>query len=323
MKHPVKARLAWVTLYQETKNAGLVCRPCGISRPTLRKWWRRFQQHGESGFVDFSRRPHHAPRRKIGATEIAWISALRERRLGSRRRHSELLRNHAFRISRATIGKTRQRLKVAPLRGSRLPRKQRHRYERPIPGERVQMDTCQIAPGLYQYTALDDCTRVRVLALYPRRSAANSWLLLEKVLEEMQFPVQRLQTDRGKEFFADKFQEKLKEYGIKFRPIKPRSPHLNGKVERSQRTALAEFYATADVQDPHLSEKLAEWQDYYNEFRPHGSLGGKTPWERGWELAGQRPLTDEVEARYDATREHLRLQNYREDLSWQKLKRAL
>ena len=47
-------------------------------------------------------------------------------------------------------------------------RKGQKRYAKEIPGERVQMDTCKIAPGLYQYTAIDDCTRIRVLALYKR-----------------------------------------------------------------------------------------------------------------------------------------------------------
>ena len=86
------------------------------------------------------------------------------------------------------------------------------------------MDTCKIAPGLYQYTAIDDCTRIRVLALYKRRSAANSLLFLEKVIEDFPFPIQRIQTDRGREFFAYAFQEKLMEYGIKFRPLRPASP---------------------------------------------------------------------------------------------------
>lgn len=95
------------------------------------------------------------------------------------------------------------------------------------------------------------------------------------------------------------------------RPIKPRSPHLNGKVERSQRTDLEEFYSTVDLKAPNLHEKLADWQDYYNEFRPHGSLNGKTP------------FTDEVIAKYDDSKEPLRLQNYREDLYWQKLKRSV
>lgn len=61
------------------------------------------------------------------------------------------------------------------------------------------MDTCKIAPGLYQFTAIDDCTRYRVTGLYPRRAAENNELL-EKVVEEMPFPIQRIQTDRGREF---------------------------------------------------------------------------------------------------------------------------
>ncbi len=138
------------------------------------------------------------------------------------------------------------------------------RYACPIPGKRVQMDTCKIALGLYQYTAIDDCTRYRVLRLYTRRTAANTLYFLDCVIEEMPFPVQRIQTDRGREFFAVKVQERLKQYSIKFRPNKPGSPHLNGKVERSHQTDRTEFYATVDFTDDNLDLLLAEWQHYYN-----------------------------------------------------------
>jgi len=74
----------------------------------------------------------------------------------------------------------------------------------------------------------------------------------------MPFAIQRIQTDRGKEFFAYCFQERLMEYGIKFRPIKPRLPHLNGKVERTQRTDLDEFYSTVDINDPELPTLLSQ-----------------------------------------------------------------
>jgi hypothetical protein len=47
---------------------------------------------------------------------------------------------------------------------------------------------------------------------------------------------------------------------IKFRPIKPGSPHLNGKVERSQKADLAEFYPTLDFTDPELDMRIEEWQ---------------------------------------------------------------
>lgn len=84
------------------------------------------------------------------------VSDLRNQRLGSRRIQSELLRNYGFRISRVTLCKILRQLNVPPLKKSRILRKHRHRYELPIPGERVQMDTCKIAPGLYQYTAIDE-----------------------------------------------------------------------------------------------------------------------------------------------------------------------
>ena len=42
----VRMRLGWVQLYEETQDAGYVCRRCGISRPTLRKWYRRYLENG-------------------------------------------------------------------------------------------------------------------------------------------------------------------------------------------------------------------------------------------------------------------------------------
>lgn len=323
MEHKIKARLEWIKLFQATNNAGLVCRRCGISRPTLRKWLRRFAESGEKGLEEKSRRPKNSPKQKVFEQETKCIIELRKRRLGSRRIQNELFRNYGLSLSRATLAKILKKLQVPPLRKSRIPRKRRHRYERPIPGERVQMDTCKIAPNLYQYTAIDDCTRIRVLALFKRRTAENSLTFLEKVIEEMPFPVQRIQTDRGLEFFAYKFQRRLKEYAIKFRPNKPRSPHLNGKVERSQRTDLEEFYPTVDLKDPELIQKLDDWQCYYNEFRIHGSLNGRTPWEKWYDLVFKAPYQDEVEALYDESKEPLRLQNYKDDLLLQKLKRCL
>src|SRR5512134_2111316 len=97
-------------------------------------------------------------------------------------------------------------------------------------------------PAVYQYTAIDDCSRYRVLGVYPRRTAANTLDFLERLIEEMPFPIQRIQSDRGLRFFAEKVRQRFIDWAIKFRPIKPRSPHLNGKVERSQRANREEFW---------------------------------------------------------------------------------
>ena len=63
--------------------------------------------------------------------------------------------------------------------------------------------------------------------------------------------------------------------------IKPASPRLNGKVERSHLTDQREFYQMLDYKgDVDLRKKLAQWEDYYNFLRPHFSLEGKTPYEK-------------------------------------------
>jgi transposase InsO family protein len=75
---------------------------------------------------------------------------------------------------------------------------------------------------------------------------------------------------------------------VKFRPIRPRSPHLSGKVERAQRTTLEEFWSTVDLAVGDLQDRLDEWQHFYNWQRPHSALGGRTPIDRVCELLPPR-----------------------------------
>ena len=316
-------RRKWVQLLAESGDAGLVCRRCGISRPTLRKWARRYAEFGDEGLRSQSRRPLRSPAMRVGERERTLILALRaERRIGARRIQSELKRHHEVRLSLATIHKVLTRAAVKPLTRWRR-RNHDKRYSRPIPGERVQMDTCKIAPGIYQYTAVDDCTRYRVLAIFPRRTAANTIEFLERVLEEMYFPVQRVQTDRGREFFATEVQRWLMEHCIKFRPTPPRSPYLNGKVERSQKTDLDEFWSAVDLKDPELAMRVAEWQHYYNWDRPHGSLNSRSPMERYSELSDITPYWEDVEKNFELSKERFREANFKLDQALDKVKRCL
>lgn len=229
---------------------------------------------------DISSKPKNFPFQKRSEVDENLILKLRkERNLGSRRIHSELKRLYGISFSTSTIHKVLKKHNVAPLNLKRHYRKQIKRYSSKIPGERVQMDVCKIANNLYQYTAIDDCTRYKVLALYNRRTVTNTVTFLEQVIKRMPFPIQRLQTDRGQGFFAYVVQEYLQKKKVKFRPIKPLSPHLNGKVERSQRTDLDEFYSSTDPKDQELQSKLMIWEEYYNKHRSHSSLHGRTPWE--------------------------------------------
>ena len=300
------ARLVWVRMYERTGDAGMTCRRCGVSRPTLRKWWRRYVASGAAGLVDRSRCPFRSPGRRVLAGEEQRILTLRsDRKLGIKRLRNELIRLHGLRLSIDTIHKGLCRHGLNRLKRPRLVRKGRKRYARPIPGDRVQMDVCKIGPRLYQYTAIDDCWRYQVVGLFPSPSAKSTLAFLDQLVEEVPVSIQRIQTDRGQEFFAYKVQDRLRSWSIKFRPIRPRSPHLNGKVERVQKTALEEFWPTVDLDDPELGARLAEWQHFYNWERPHDSLGGLAPIDRLCDLIHQAPTGEEIAAAYDPDREFI------------------
>jgi transposase InsO family protein len=303
----LRARVTWVKHYAQTQDAGLTCRRCGISRPTLRKWWRRYQQSGEAGLVSLSRRRHHLPPSKVKSTDTEAVLALRtQRKLGPKGIQNELQRLHQRQFSTATIwvilAQEGISQSVRPHRKPKLPK----RYNRPVPGDRVQIDNCKITKGLYQFTAIDDCTRLRVLRLYDGRTAKNATSFVEEIRTAFPFPIQRIQTDRGPEFIADEFQKVLREKQIKFRPIRARSPHLNGKVERSQQTDRLEFWATIDKSERSLvasASALASWERHYNEGRSHSSLSGKTPNEWYQERASLVPTFEAVTQQFDVSRE--------------------
>jgi transposase InsO family protein len=164
------------------------------------------------------------------------------------------------------------------------------------------------------------------MGVYSRRTAANTiHFLKERVLEEMPFPIQCLQTDHGREFTAYKVQDTLAEYSIRFRPIRPRSPHLNGKVKRAQRTVLDEFYAKLDLAQyslEQLNDELAYWQHYYNWERMHGGIG-QCPNDKRHDLSGQTPFWDEVIDRYDPAAEAKYAARWQVDPYRNRLKRSL
>ena len=207
-----------------------------------------------------------------------------------------LTRYHNLQISPSGVWRILKRLEL-----NRLPASQRHkrhdrrwkRYEKPLPGHRVQLDVKFIEPLAgsqsgsrrkhYQFTAIDDCTRLRVLRIYPKLNQTTAIQFLDYVLERLPFRVEVIQTDNGVEFGAS-FHWHVLDKGIGHVYIKPRTPRLNGKVERSHRIDAEEFYRLLDgvvIDDTKLfNDKLREWEDFYNYHRPHGSLDGQTPYER-------------------------------------------
>jgi transposase InsO family protein len=252
----------------------------------------RYHEHGLDGLRDRSHRPQVSP--NATRTEVVGkILYLRQHyHFGPARIAMYLKRYHDLQISNSGVWRILKRLEL-----NRLPASQRHqrhdrrwkRYEKPLPGHRVQLDVKFIAPLAgsrrkhYQFTAIDDCTRLRLLRIYPQLNQNSAIQFLDHVLARLPFRVEVIQTDNGPEFGAS-FHWHVLDKGIGHVYIKPRTPRLNGKVERSHRIDAEEFYRLLDgvvIDDTKVfNDKLQEWENFYNYHRPHGSLDGQTPYER-------------------------------------------
>jgi transposase InsO family protein len=288
-----RRRLAIIRHAQEvTGNVAKTCRYYGISRNLYYKWLRRYEAEGIDGLRDRSRRPLNSPR-ATHTEVIGKILYLRQNyHFGPMKISMYLARYHDIEISNSGVWRILKRLDM-----NRLPASQRHksharrwkRYEKPLPGHQVQIDVKFIEPlkgsrkRYYQFTAIDDCTRLRILRIFERLNQKSAIQFVDYVLEKLPFEVHSIQTDNGSEFQSG-FHWHLLDRGIRHVYIKPLTPRLNGKVERSHRIDNEEFYRqlegvvidTAEL----FNDKLQEWETFYNYARPHGSLAGQTPYER-------------------------------------------
>jgi len=277
----------------EPRQVARTCRHFGISRTMFYRWKRRFEVHGEAGLADRPRTPLRSPRATPPAVVSKILYLRQQYHFGPGRIADYLKRFHRVTIARSSVHRILIKHDMRRLPANQkyqAHRKRWKRYEKPKPGHRLQMDVkfLERIPGtrkrLYQFTAIDDCTRIRVLKVYDACNQRSAIQFLNEVRQRLPFRIHVIQTDNGAEF-QSQFHWHAEALDIKHVYIRPRTPRLNGKVERSHRVDGQEFYQLLDrdgiSDDIHLfNQKLREWEDYYNYHRPHGALKGQTPFER-------------------------------------------
>lgn len=150
------------------------------------------------------------------------------------------------------------------------------------PGDLVQVDVLDIRPVpavlLKQFTARDVRSRWDVLEVRSAANAKTAEVFLRSLKTRMPFEIKAIQVDGGGAFYAE-FEEACKAEAIHLYVLPPKSPKLNGHVERAHRTHTEEFYevypTSWTVAD--LNKELRGWEYVYTCIRPHQSLGYKTP----------------------------------------------
>ncbi len=242
-------------------------------------------------YRDQPRRPHHI-RYRIPPEIVSLILRIREeRRYGAVRTSLYLRRNYHAYVSPTTILKIFHRHRVG-----RVSLKKYRPGPKPadaplqVPGRSVQLDV-KFVPRVgrarqrfYQFTAIDEATRFRVLRICDHNNTKTAIDFLREVREHFPFVIQKNQTDNDSSF-GPQFTWHLSDLSISHRHISPRCPEVNGKVERSHETDSEEFYRGRSFKNKKdLSRKLKRWEAQYNGDRPHLALKGKTPSERVREL---------------------------------------
>ncbi len=157
------------------------------------------------------------------------------------------------------------------------------------PGQRVQVDVkvvprkCITDPTLrlFQYTAIDEFTRLRFLAAYPEQSTYSSADFLQRLNKwyaRRGIHVECVQTDNGFEFtnrFSNSkrnlltlFEDTAAKLGIRHKLIRPYTPRHNGKVERSHREDQKRFYSCSS---------FYSLQDFDKQLQVHNRRSNNIP----------------------------------------------
>jgi transposase InsO family protein len=254
----------------------------GLDRRTVRTWVRRAKAGGDQGLV-----PRYPDRRKrrLPAATLELIRVARvDLRYGAPRTQVWLNRVHQLQVNTRTIQRVFRDIGIPVLTKTPKRRpKQMTLFEKEEPGDSVQVDVKVVKlrrEKVFQYTAIDDCTRYRVLRLYPRQNQQTSLHFLEELRRGLPFPIRKLQSDNGSEFPLA-FKLAVEAAGIRHRYIKPRRPEQNGKVERSHRVDEEEFWSQHEFATRMDADApLADWERRYNHERFSLALQGRTPAEK-------------------------------------------
>jgi putative transposase len=279
-------------------NVTLTCRHFGISRSTFYRWHKRYDPMSPKTLEDRSSVPKGRRQPSWGTKELETVKRVREQYPSwGKDKLAEVLGREELVMSVSMVGRVLTHLKqtrqlVEPPRFGVTTRRRRRKriyavrkpkeYQPRQPGDIVQIDTLDVRPLpnviRKQFSAIDVVSRYSVLDVHSQATARLAASFLDTLLTRAPFPIRAIQIDNGSEFMAE-FEDACRDKQLRLFVLPPRSPKLNGCVERSQRTHTQEFWelCTADTDLASLRSELLVWEHTYNHVRPHQALGYLTP----------------------------------------------
>ena len=287
-----------IVKYAEKNGKSKASRKYGVSLSSVKRWCKRYDGRWES-LVGMSHRPHNHPNRHTPKEERQIKNSFRKiyERYGWDGVYSDLIRKGYKRSYSGMIYAAKRLGLKEKTKVKKRSRVQRKYPEIQTPGEKVQIDVKEVpynclrgkvlrdGKHMYQWTAIDECTRMRYVYGFEEHTPENSVRFLKKLIKAFPFKIQTIQTDNGTEFTykyisEDRkcpFDTALTKLGIKHKLIPPRTPWHNGKVERSHRNDQRYFYDWETFRSvEELNKKLEEHLNWSNN-KSMRTLGRKSP----------------------------------------------
>lgn len=292
-------RLKWFDYYEGVgRNARKTCRHFGISPDTFYKWKRRYRSGDLRTLEERSRQPKHVRQPTWTFEEAQAVLEMREEYpCWGKEKIAKLLEARGIKVSVSMVGRILKQLKgrgilKEPIRNHISARKRLQKRPYAIrkpkeyvargPGDIVQVDTMDVRPLpgviIKHFSARDTISKWDVVEASSRATASSAARFISTIKARMPFKVKAIQVDGGSEF-QSVFEDTCQRLGIRLFVLPPRSPKLNGQVERANRTHAEEFYEVtdADFNIHSLNPALRDWEQIYNTIRPHQALKYLTP----------------------------------------------
>ena len=202
-----------IVKYAEKNGKSRASRMYGVSLSSIKRWCKRYDGTWQS-MLEKSHRPHSHPKRHTPKEEKQIKNSFKKcyARYGWDGVYDDLLcKGYTRSFSGMVYAAKRLGLKEVkqPKKKSRVHRRYPELLE---PGEKVQIDVKEVPYNclrgkvlrdekhLYQWTAIDECTRIRFVYGFEEHTPENSVRFLAMLIKVFPFKIKTIQTDNGTEF---------------------------------------------------------------------------------------------------------------------------
>lgn len=243
-----------------------------VSIPTLKRWWKRFNEEDKWDLQDISQRPKKLPIKFTEKEKNAIIELRKTYGYGAKKIRIMAQRKGIF-MSLSTIKRIIKNTGLS--RGSKMEGTKLKwvRFERPNPNYMWQMDGDGLDDGTWRVPVIDDCSRYCLNVKIVKHLTIEAMIEILEELIAIHGKPRQLLTDNGSEFGGtskdSEFDKWCKKKGIQHIRSGVHKPTTIGKVSAIQKTIETEL--------PYCNNDLELWRYRYNNDRPHESLRGLTP----------------------------------------------